>query len=64
MARDYDPSGDYAEDDQLLAEESARRAAEEAADLAAWERDLAAEDFGDWPTSEEIAEYERRRSGP
>jgi hypothetical protein len=55
MARCYDPSGDYAEDDQLAAEEAARLAAE---DMATWARDLEAEGRGPWPTPEEIAELE------
>lgn len=58
MPRGYDPNDDYAEDDQLLAEAEYQRACEEAADEAAWRRDMASEELGPWPTAEEIAEYE------
>lgn len=58
MARDYVPNDDYSEDDQLLAEAAYQRACEEAADEAAWRRDMASEELGPWPTDAEIAEYE------
>jgi len=60
--RDYNPDDDYAEDDQLAVEEAARQAAEEAADMAAYLRDMETlpDTLGPWPTDEEIAEYERQ----